>query len=92
MSAYVIVGFTPKDKKKLQEYSASVPPTLAKFSGEMLAKGPVEHLHGEPVHAMKVIVTFPSKDEAIAWYNSEEYQALIPTRDQGMDAKFQLIG
>ncbi|GAA3917612.1 DUF1330 domain-containing protein [Litoribacillus peritrichatus] len=92
MSAYVIVGFTPKDKEKLQEYSASVPPTLAKFSGEMLAKGPIEHLHGDADHAMKVIVTFPSKDEAIAWYNSEEYQALIPTRDQGMDAKFQLIG
>jgi uncharacterized protein (DUF1330 family) len=92
MSAYVIVGFTPKDKEKLQEYSASVPPTLKKYSGEMIAKGTIEQLHGDKEHAMQVIVGFPSKDDALSWYNSEEYQALIPVRDQGMDAKFQLIG
>ena len=92
MPAYIVVGFTPKNKEKLQEYSASVPPTLAKYSGELIAKGPIEYLNGDSEHQMKVIVTFPSKEDAMSWYNSDEYQALIPTRDEGMDAKFQLIG
>ena len=92
MSAYVIVGFTPKDSDKLKEYSSSVPETLAKYSGKMVAKGAVEQLHGDNEHAMQVIVGFPTKDDALSWYNSDEYQSLIPLRDQGMDAKFQLIG
>jgi len=41
---------------------------------------------------MQVIIAFPSKEDALHWYHCEEYQALIPIRDAGMDAQFQLIG
>jgi uncharacterized protein (DUF1330 family) len=92
MSAYIIVGFTPKDTDKLQQYGASVPPILAKYSGEILTKGPVEKLQGDFAHKIQVIITFPSREQALGWYNSAEYQALIPIRDQGMDSEFQLIG
>lgn len=92
MTAYIIVGLTPKDADELQRYGAKVPSTLAKFSGEVLIKGAVEQLHGEFAHKVQVILMFPSKEHAQNWYNSEEYQALIPTRDQGMDSQFQLIG
>jgi len=91
MAAYIIVGFSPKDVEKLQQYGASVQSTLAKFSGEVLIKGPVEQLHGEFDHKIQVILEFPSRDHAHNWYNSKEYQALISTRDQGMDSQFQLI-
>ncbi len=92
MTAYIIVGVTPKDADKLQQYGATVPPTLAKYSGEVLAKGAVEQLHGQFEYKVQVILAFPTRDDAYNWYHSEEYQALIPTRDQGMDSQFQLIG
>lgn len=92
MAAYIIVGLSPKDAEKLQQYGANVPSTLAKFSGEVLIKGQVEQLHGEFDHKIQVILEFPSRDHAYNWYHSEEYQALISTRDQGMDSQFQLIG
>jgi len=92
MSAYIIVGVTPKDAEKLQQYGANVPSTLAKYSGEVIVKGPVEQLHGSFDHKVQVILMFPSREHAKDWYNSEEYQALILTRDQGMDSQFQLIG
>jgi len=92
MSAYIIVGLTPKDTDKLQQYGASVPPILAKYSGEILTKGPVEKLQGNFAHKVQVIIAFPNKDKALGWYNSSEYQALIPVRDQGMDSEFQLLG
>lgn len=92
MPAYVIVGFTPKDKEKLQQYGASVPTTLMKHSGEIIVKGLSEQLHGDYEFQMQVIIAFPSKEDASAWYHSKEYQALIPIRDAGMDSQFQLIG
>lgn len=92
MPAYITVGLTPTDADKLQQYGASVPPTLAKFSGEILVKGPVQILHGNFPHKVQVIISFPSREKALDWYNSDDYQALIPTRNQGMDSQFQLIG
>jgi len=91
MTAYIIVGLTPKDAEKLQQYGANVPSTLVKYSGEVVAKGAVEQLHGEFDHKVKVILMFPSREHAFNWYHSEEYQALISTRDQGMNSQFQLI-
>ena len=83
MSAYIIVGLTPKDAEKLQQYGARVPSTLAKYS---------DQLHGKFDHQVQVILEFPSRDDAYNWYHSEEYQALISTRNLGMDSQFQLIG
>lgn len=92
MPAYVVVSFTPTDLEKLQQYSAAVATTLAQHSGEVLVKGPAEHLHGDSGFQMQVIIAFPSKTEATAWYHSREYQALIPTRDAGMDSQFHMVG
>lgn len=91
-SAYIIVGFNPINKDKLQEYAAQVPATLARFSGEVLAKGPAEQLHGEGEHQVQVVLSFPSRQQAHDWYHSDDYQALIPTRNAGMDASFKLLG
>jgi len=92
MAAFIIVGFTPKDTDKLQQYGASVPPTLAQFSGEVLTKGPVKKLQGDFAHKIQVVISFPNREKALGWYNSDDYQALIPIRDRGMDSQFQLIG
>jgi uncharacterized protein (DUF1330 family) len=92
MAAYIIVGLTPKDEEKIQQYGAQVPPTLAQYKGEILIKGPVEQLHGQFDYKSQVILAFPTRDDAVNWYHSDGYQALISTRDQGMDSQFQLIG
>ncbi len=92
MTAYIIVGLTVKDSEKFQRYGASVPPTLAKYSGEVLAKGPADSLHGVFPFQVQVILAFPSREDAQDWYQSEDYQALIPLRDEGIDSQFQLIG
>ncbi len=92
MPAYITVNFTPIDKEKLQQYGAAVPATLAKYSGEYLVKGPAEQLFGDTGFQMQVILVFPSKEMASAWFRSPEYQALLPVREAGMRSQFQLIG
>jgi len=66
--------------------------TLIPYGGIFIAKGPIETLHGESVFKMKVVIQFPNRNDAINWYNSDAYQNIISTRDQGMHSQFHLIG
>lgn len=90
--AYVTVNFTPTDKEKLQQYAASLTATLAKHSGEFLVKGVLEKLSGDTDYEMQGILAFPTREQAIGWYYSPDYQALISLCDAGMLSQFQLIG
>jgi uncharacterized protein (DUF1330 family) len=92
MTALIIVDLTPTDKEKLSSYSAMAAETLVPYGGEFLAKGPIETLHGESAFQTKVIIQFPNRDNAVNWYNSAAYLAIIPIRDQSMRSQFHLIG
>jgi uncharacterized protein (DUF1330 family) len=39
-----------------------------------------------------MIVRFPDKDTALAWYNSPAYQALLDIRAAAFDCRFRLVG
>lgn len=92
MAAYVIVDLTPKNQEKLAIYSASAASTFEPYGGKIIAKGPVQVLHGERSFDAKAVIEFPNAKKAAEWYNSADYQALIATRDQGMDSQFHLVG
>ena len=92
MTSFVVVDLTPTDPEKIQEYSAAAGPTIAQYNGEFVAKGEIESLNGGAHRQMKVIIQFPDREAALNWYTSDDYQALIPVRDQGMDATFHLVG
>lgn len=91
MAAFIVVDLTPTDKDKLVEYSAKAAQTLIPFNGQFLTKGAIVQLHGDSSFTTKVIIQFPTKDEAKNWYESSEYQAIIPTRNKGMKSQFHLI-
>jgi uncharacterized protein (DUF1330 family) len=89
MSAYLIVHATVKDADKLQKYAAGAGPTLDAHGGEFVIRGGVfEVFTGSHDHQMSVIIKFPDGDSLRAWYASDAYQAMIPTRSQAMDATF----
>lgn len=90
MKSYVIVDANVINSEKLAEYSAQAVPTVLKYQGKFIAKGNAESLHGNQAFANKAIIEFPSQQHAIDWYNSEEYQALIPLRSQALDCQFHL--
>lgn len=92
MTALIVVDLTPIDQEKLSAYSTAAAKSLIAYQGEFLSKGSIEVLHGESEFNIKVIIQFPSKEKALAWYNSTEYQKIIPTRDKGMHSQFHLIG
>jgi len=91
MTTLIIVDLTPTDSEKLRAYSAQAAATLTPYGGEFLAKGAIEVLHGDASFTTKVVIQFPDRKNAEDWYRSDAYQAIIPTRDQGMDSQFHLL-
>ena len=90
MSGYVVVNLNVLDSEKMAEYSAVAGPSIKKFGGEVLFKGKMETLAGKSNYEMLVIVRFDSVSAAKDWYNSSDYQAIIPTRNLAMDAVFTI--
>ena len=88
MSAYVVVHATVKDADKMGEYGAGAGPTVVSHGGEVVCRGPSEVMFGENHHQIMVVLQFPNRQAANDWYNSDEYQALIPVRTEAMDAVF----
>ncbi len=91
MSAYVIVHATIKDPEKVKEYAAIAGPTVAAAGGEFVSAGQVaDVLAGQHGYDKAIVIKFPDKETAQAWYKSDEYQAAVPIRAQAMDAVFIL--
>ncbi len=92
MSAYVIVQGTVTDPDKMQEYGAAAGPIVGAHGGEVIARGPMSVLSGSSDHKISVVLQFPDAATARAWYESPEYQALVPTREAALDSTFVLVG
>ncbi len=92
MSAYLIVHATPKDPEKLQEYAAKAGPTVQANGGEVVTRTQVtEVLAGSHDHKLCIIIRFPDGAALRRWYQSEDYQALVPLRNEAIEATF-IIG
>ena len=79
--AYVIGQFDLHDPDAYSAYRAQTPATIEKYGGRFLVRaGHLETLEGDPPLPRIVVLEFPSLVQAKAWYDSEEYQALIPIR------------
>ncbi|EAR59960.1 DUF1330 domain-containing protein [Neptuniibacter caesariensis] len=91
MSSYIVVESNVLDSEKLAQYSQLAAPTVAKFGGRFIAKGPAQALHGDQAYVAKAVIEFATEQQAKDWYHSEDYQALIELRNQALDSRFQLV-
>ena len=71
---YVIGQITITKPEDYPAYVAKVGPILKKFGGEFLVRGGMQEVfEAEPVGERTVIIQFPSYEDALAWYQSEDY-------------------
>ena len=81
MSAYLIAKETVHDETMFAEYRKQVVATLEAFGGKFVARGgKLTVLEGEWQHPRTVIIEFPSRESAEAWYQSPGYQKVIGLR------------
>lgn len=85
-SACVIGHISVRDAEKWAEYRSKVPATLSAWGGELVFRGrKIAVMSGEHAHAETVVLRFPDARSLQGWFQSPEYQALIPLREQAAD-------
>ena len=89
MSALMIATITVKDPEKFQQYLAKTKVVAAAYGAELLLRGKADRslTDHEKDHGVVVIVRFPSIEKINEWIASEEYQPLIPLREEGTEMK-----
>ena len=85
MPAYWIARSHVNDAEAYARYAQRVPDILARFGGEILARGgKFKVLEGTDQFERFVVVQFPSLEQAAACHASAEYQAAAQYRSGGV--------
>ena len=81
MPAYVIAQLTVTDLDGFEAYRQAVPPVIEAHGGRYLVRGgEVSKLEGDPGRPRIIVLEFPDKAAAENFYNSPEYQKILPMR------------
>jgi uncharacterized protein (DUF1330 family) len=87
MSAYIVSRVKILNAEAMQRYMTEAPATVAAFGGRYLVRGKdVEALEGAWEHERMVVVEFPDKQAARAWYESDAYKPLRELRQSSAEA------
>src|SRR5262249_34217582 len=88
MAVYVVWDAEITNRAGLESYVAAVSDTLAKHGGRYLARaGATKLIEGGPALKVIVILEFPDAASIERWYNSPEYQKILPHRLQSSSGR-----
>lgn len=93
MAYYASVSVAPTSEDWIPGYLAEVTPLVAKHGGKYLARtASHERLEGAgDSPGLQVLIEWPSKDAAEAFYNDPAYQPHLQSRLAGSESNFFLI-
>lgn len=81
MKGYIVANVTVGDADAYEAYRSKVEAIIERHGGRYLVRGgAVEVREGEPGIARLVILEFPSVEAARTFYDSPDYQAILPIR------------
>ncbi len=80
MAAYVVAQMLVHDLEKYLVYASQVGATIGNHGGKILTASEAEVREGSPPFTRTVIGEFPTLEAGREWYESDEYQAILPLR------------
>ncbi len=84
---YVIFTEAVKDADRLAAYAQAATPSVLGQGGTPIIVGPPDEvIEGEWHGDQTVMIEFESVEAARAWYNSDEYQAVVGERHASADS------
>jgi uncharacterized protein (DUF1330 family) len=90
--AYLVGQITVTNPQAYAAYAAQVPHTIATFGGKYLVRGGhATQLEGSALGERNVVIEFPSREVAEAWYHSDAYQAIIQHRTDNSTGTLALV-
>lgn len=92
MKAYAIAFVrTVEFNAEIVEYLQRIDATLEPFEGRFLVHGGgAEVVEGDPVMDA-IVIEFPSKEQLRGWWDSPEYQEILPLRTKHMNADIVFV-
>lgn len=86
MAAYIVSRVNIFNAEAMRRYMSEAPATVAAFAGRYLVRGnDVQALEGAWEHQRMVVVEFPDKAAALAWYHSDVYRPLRELRQESAE-------
>jgi uncharacterized protein (DUF1330 family) len=90
--AYLMGQITITNHEAYAAYAAQVPQTIEAYGGKYLVRGGRTTLvEGLSPGDRNVVIEFPSRDAAEAWYASDAYQAIIKLRTSNANGYLALV-
>ena len=81
MKGYVVANVHVENPSAFETYRSRTAEVIAQYGGRFLVRGgDVEVIEGDPGIARLIILEFPSVEAAHCFYDSPEYQAILPDR------------
>ena len=81
MAAFFVAQYAVTDPDLYREYQAGAGPTIEAHGGELIAFDvAAEGIEGTAPGPQTVILKFESTEAVKAWYDSDEYQAVVGKR------------
>jgi uncharacterized protein (DUF1330 family) len=92
MKGYVIANVSVQDAAAYEGYRSRTAAIIEQYGGRFLVRGgAVEVREGDPGISRLVILEFPSVDAARSFYDSPEYQAIVPIRLDSASSTFVIV-
>jgi uncharacterized protein (DUF1330 family) len=92
MPAYFFAELDVTNAAGMEAYRAAVPATLAQYGGRFLVRGgATELIEGGPEPKRIVILEFADAAAVKRWYNSPEYQKILPGRLENSTARAFIV-
>ena len=92
MAAYVLAEIEITNPDGYKEYTAAVPATIARYGGRFLVRGgAAEPLEGDWPKLRRVVIEFPSMEQAKKWFASPEYEKPLAMRRANSKGRLLLM-
>ena len=77
--------------ERYKDYQEQVPATLALFGGQYVSRGEPEPILGDAPSPRVVVLEFPSRERALAWFNSPEFQRILAIRNEASTSRVYFL-
>jgi uncharacterized protein (DUF1330 family) len=92
MTAYVVANVRVENPAAFEEYRSRAGAIIARYEGRVLvAGGAVEVIEGDAAVSRVVILEFADREAAHRFYDSPEYQAILPGRLNNAQSSLFLV-
>lgn len=93
MASYLIFEIDITDPSWAPEYGEKVKPLVVKHGGKVIIRSneAVRIEGSREIPTVVVVLEFPTREAAEAWYNDPEYKPLIGLRNTGSSAEGLLV-